>query len=75
MDYGKKHTIETFDKGVLTNTKQAFEIPVLSNRSKLVGDIVEALVPITSGATNKVELEIIKDVAGNWRIKKKWTTK
>lgn len=73
IDYGKHHAINTYEKGKIIATKQYYEIPVPTSQADVLKDILDALRPLTSNKTSKVELEIVVSKAGNWLLKKKWS--
>lgn len=72
MQYGKQSVIETYYEGKVTNTKTAYEVSVLTDKAKLIGEMIDGLKPLTVGETTKVELEVAVDKAGQYRLIKRW---
>ena len=73
MQYGKKTLIETYYEGNITTVKTGYEVSVLTDKAKLIGEMIDALKPISNRETSKVELEVAVDKAGQYRLIKRWT--
>lgn len=72
MEYGKKITTESYEKGELTATRHHYEIPVMTSRVNILNDLIDSLAPLTKGDCNKLELDIRIDRQGRWKLVKKY---
>ena len=70
--HGKKIIIESYFDGELTKTQGEFEVNIFSTKETILKDIIEALGVVTQGETNRLELSIMIDKQGRYRIIKHW---
>lgn len=70
--HGKVITTVSYYDGVLASEKQEMEVSLLSTRETILKDLIDALTHINSGETRKLDLCIMVDIKGRYRIIKKW---
>jgi len=70
--HGKVIITNSFYEGQIASTKEEVEVSILSTRESLLKDTIESLSVINSGETHKLELCIMVDSKGRYRIVKKW---
>ena len=70
--HGKKIIIESYFNGDLTKTQEEFEVNIFTTKETILKDIIEALAVVTKGETTRLNLEIMVDKQGRYRIIKHW---
>ncbi len=74
LQHGKKIIIESYFNGELTKTQEEFEVNIFTTKETILKDIIEALAVVTKGETTRLNLEIMVDKQGRYRIIKHWRT-
>lgn len=75
IQYGKVIRTSNVVDGIETPAAESKEVSLYSSHESLVKDLIEALKPLNTGATKKLELCIQLDSKNRLRIVKKWTVK
>jgi len=75
IQYGKIITTQNVIDWEIVPSKMEHEVSLYTDREKLLTDVINSLVPITSGSTKKLEICIQEDSKGRLRIIKKWPIK
>lgn len=71
--HGKVITTNSYYEGELASTKEELEVSILTTKEALLKDTIESLGVINSGETHKLELCIMIDIKGRYRIVKRWS--
>ena len=71
--HGKVITTDSYYEGELASQKKEVEVSLFSTKDTLLKDLIESLIVINSGETHKLDLCIVKDLKGRYRIVKKWS--
>ena len=70
--FGKRITTQVFYDGQLVATLTDNEVENFTDRNTMLRDVIDALAVLTNGSTNKLELCIIVDKKGRFKLSKKW---
>jgi len=73
IDYGKEITTKSYFAGELAATKCEFEQTVLSDKTMLLKDIIDAISILSKGETNKMIIELRVDDKQVYHLKKRWS--
>jgi hypothetical protein len=71
--HGKVITTLSYYEGEVASTKEEIEVSLFSTKDTILKDLIESLAVLNSGETHKLELCIVKDIKGRYRIVKKWS--
>lgn len=71
--HGKVITTKSYYEGELASEKEEIEVSILTTKETLLKDTVESLKPLNSGETHKLDLCIMIDAKGRYRIVRKWS--
>jgi len=76
IQYGKITTeVSIYDWEQTSEPRQWYEVSKFSTKKDILIDVIDALAMLNSGETHKMNLEIMVDTQGRYRLLKKWAIK
>lgn len=75
IKYGKEYVVTSYYDGIPSTPKKEAEVSIISSKEMILKDIIDALMLINSGETHKLNLEIVVNAKGSYRLVKRWSVK
>lgn len=73
--HGKVITTRSYYEGDLASEKDEIEVSLFSTKDTILRDLIESIGVINSGETHQLDLCIMIDSKGRYRLIKKWGVK